>query len=322
MFDDLLTYLTQEQPAAAQTWRGWRIAPVGGGANNLLYRAARADADLAVKLTIRDARDRAGREYAALTALRQAGLDLAPEPLWLERERYRQPVVVQGWLDGAVLTAPPRTQADWEALLRHYCAIHTLTPARGAALPEATINADSPAACRALVRLQAELLPPAARPPELEALLARFAVWPLPDWSVPPRALCRVDSNWRNFLRRPAAWASVDWENSGWGDPAFEIADLITHPAYRDTPRRRWDWLAEAYARRAADRGGRLRIQTYVAVMRVWWAVRCARSLYEVPRGLDPRLAARPPDWEQQTRWQYRRAVELALAALDTPLTR
>jgi hypothetical protein len=86
--------------AQAGEWRGWRITRVAGAGNNLLYRATGDRHDLAIKFTIRDDRDRAGREYHALLALEQVGLAIAPAPLWLERERYAQPVVVQTWLAG------------------------------------------------------------------------------------------------------------------------------------------------------------------------------------------------------------------------------
>ncbi|CAA9555924.1 MAG: hypothetical protein AVDCRST_MAG88-1109, partial [uncultured Thermomicrobiales bacterium] len=103
----LLDHLAATLPEGATTWQGWRVVPVHGGANNRLYRAARAGIELAVKFTVRDARDRAGREYGALLALQRAGLDLAPRPVLIERARYPQPAVVQGWLAGTVTEEPP-----------------------------------------------------------------------------------------------------------------------------------------------------------------------------------------------------------------------
>lgn len=41
-----------------------------------------------------------------------------------------------------------------------------------------------------------------------------------------------------------------------------------------------------------------LRIQTYYTIMLVWWLVRWARFLYEVPQGLDVRLVARETNWQ------------------------
>lgn len=80
----LLDYLDTASPQAPQRWREWSISPISGGANNLLYRATDASADYAVKFTVRDDRNRAMREYAALTALQQAGLQLAPHAILVD----------------------------------------------------------------------------------------------------------------------------------------------------------------------------------------------------------------------------------------------
>ena len=84
----LLDYLSQGNHPPNFEWQTWRITQIAGGANNLLYRAAGPGGDFAVKFTIRDQRDRAGREYNALLALHQAQLPLAPKPILLDQERY------------------------------------------------------------------------------------------------------------------------------------------------------------------------------------------------------------------------------------------
>src|SRR3954469_7257305 len=116
-FLPLLDHLGRSALPADGAWREWRITRVAGAGNNLLFRASSAAHDLAIKFTIRDQRDRAGREYAALLALRSARLAIAPEPLWLDRDRYTQPVVVQSWLEGAVLHTPPDDDGEWQRLL-------------------------------------------------------------------------------------------------------------------------------------------------------------------------------------------------------------
>ena len=80
----LLDHLAHEPPPT-QEWQGWQVERIDGGWCNLLYRATRTAnpaADLAIKFTMRDGRDRAGREYQALRTLEQAGLDLAPRALF------------------------------------------------------------------------------------------------------------------------------------------------------------------------------------------------------------------------------------------------
>jgi hypothetical protein len=59
------------------------------------------------------------------------------------------------------------------------------------------------------------------------------------------------------------------------------------------------------------------RLWTYELVLRVWWAVRWARTLYEVPRGLDPRLAERGPGWQRDAEVAFAKAVERAMGRLE-----
>jgi hypothetical protein len=82
-FLPLLDHLGSSAAVADGEWREWRIARVAGAGNNLLFRATSGAHDLAVKFTIRDKRDRAGREYNALVALQESGLAIAAQPYWI-----------------------------------------------------------------------------------------------------------------------------------------------------------------------------------------------------------------------------------------------
>ena len=75
-------------------WQDWTIVRIDGGMNNRLFRATGPTGDVAVKFTIRDARDRAGREWAALEFLAENSADLAPLPLLLDRDRHAHQVIV------------------------------------------------------------------------------------------------------------------------------------------------------------------------------------------------------------------------------------
>jgi hypothetical protein len=309
----LLAHLDAHPATSARRWQGWRIRPVGGGANNLLYRATGRLGDYAIKFAVRDERDRAGREHAALSAIAQAGADFAPRAVLLAREGYRQPAVIQTWVEGPVAAGPPATGAEWVRLLDLYSDIHRVTPDRVAIdLPAAVLNVASGEAGRQLIFEHLARIPAAERPRSLQPLADWLERWEPPEWDAPPRALCRVDGNWRNFVQRADRWVAVDWENSGWGDPAFEWADLITHPAYAGVPPERWGPPIAAYARRMGDPGASERVATYSTIMWLWWVVRWARYLYEVPRGLDPRLAARPATWQADATRSYERYLARA----------
>jgi len=197
----LLDYLARAERRADGRWNIWQIVNIDGGRNNRLYRASCALGDLVVKFTIRDERDRAGREFGALTALRQAGLVLAPVPLLLDRDRYALPVVVQTWLEGDVGDAVPASDDEWELLLRHLVAVHSVTPdTADVDLPTATINAYNASEGRQLIRESVALIPPDERPETLRELLPRFEAAFLIDWEEKHVALIRLDNNIPNYV--------------------------------------------------------------------------------------------------------------------------
>ncbi len=309
----LLAHLAEAERALTGQWGRWKVEPIAGGWSNLLYRVTDSTCDLAVKFTVRDERDRAGREHAALLALQEAGLALAPQPWLLDRDSYRQPVVVMTWLEGQVNPAPPATDEEWRQLVRHLASIHSLTPRSTAVdLPQAVLNAYSVRDGQRIVQQEAARVPHQTQPQSLQALLGRFAHVDFPSWADAPAALCRVDHNTLNFIRRPGLWASVDWENAGWGDPAFDIADCMTHAAYLDVPLQRWEWVVAAYASLVDDLTVTQRIWVYYQILLVWWVARLARYLYEVPRGLDPRLVQWPESRRQDLQAKYEHYLALA----------
>jgi hypothetical protein len=201
--------------------------------------------------------------------------------------------------------------------LEHYCAIHSVTPNRTeVALTTGVLNVSSGEAGKALVHEHASRLPAEAQPRSLRDLLARFDDWSPPIWPSPPRTLVRVDGNWRNFVRCRDGLVSVDWEYSGWGDPAFELSGLAVHPAYEGVANSRWDQFTAAYDQRRDDPTLALRVQTYTTIMLAWWVVRWARSLHEVSLGLDTRLVDRPAGWLAGVEWQYHRYLAQAEVSL------
>ncbi len=69
----------------------------------------------------------------------------------------------------------------------------------------------------------------------------------------------------------------MDWEYAGWGDAAFELADLMLHPAHEAVPPSRWLRVAEAYAACHDDQGLLARAEVYEVLMACWWAARFTR---------------------------------------------
>lgn len=321
--EGLLQYLADNLASdwnEPRQWQHWCICRIYGGLNNILYHVTNEDSDLAVKFTIRDGRRRAWREFHALRALQEAGLLIAPQPVHLDETTYILPVVVQTWVAGTITAVPPQTENDWDHLLAHYAAIQTIRPGVCTGLlDKAVVNFASIACARQAIQTQLSLVPDTARPPSLLhviQLVDRFAaVYP----ELPPThtALCRSDPNSLNFVRNAKGWISVDWEYSGWGDPCFEMADLLTHPCYLTIPVSQRQWVAARYAQFVENETAVARIETYYPLMLAWWVVRMARRLYEVPLGRDQRLVQHPDNWQAQGEANYERYVALASIALN-----
>jgi aminoglycoside phosphotransferase (APT) family kinase protein len=212
----------------------------------------------------------------------------------------------------------PRTDNEWDGVARHLALVHSVTPAvTNVALPPCTIDVRTAQQGQGLVREHLALLPEEVQPKALQALVRRLEAVEFPEWDSAPVSLCRLDNNIANYVRRSGVWASVDWEYSGWGDPAFDVANLITHVALKDVPAERWDWFVDRYCALVEDETARRRIGVYRQVMLAWWAVRLARYLYEIPSGADHRLAAWPEGWRADIEAKY--THYLALAQGHTP---
>lgn len=309
----LLTFLDQDKPAEGMAWHDWQVVPVAGGANNRLYWASHPLGAVAIKFTIRDDLDRAGREFLVLSTLALLDTTIAPHALWLDHSSYSYPVVVQTWMDGPTASTPPADEDEWQRLLEHLATIHSLTPdIAGVALPRAVVDAEHIRAGKPVVMQQAALIPEPEQPASLQMLVRRLEDLSIPTWSNPPRVLCRADPNCTNFIRRPDRWVSVDWEYSGWSDPACELADVMAHPAYRTVPASRWEWFVETYCAIVGDPTVAERVPFYHRVLVVWWAARYARVLYQSSQGVQRKLVEHKPGYAARARAKYEQYLELA----------
>jgi aminoglycoside phosphotransferase (APT) family kinase protein len=238
----------QAAQGASHCGQNVRITRVTGGANNALYRVETGEEIYACKLCVPDDRRRAWREYSALRILETAGVPLAPQPLWLDESlaSVPYPVVIYRWVEGETLRLPLEA-AQLAALLEGYRRLYAIRPEdhAGAGVLDAWFHwfgwAPYLAELDELLAFYGPWLSekdPAG--PALAARLARLVrrckekllapETPSPGRAAFPLRLCRVDHNLRNTLRnREDGLRWVDWEYSGWGDPALDLADLRWH---------------------------------------------------------------------------------------------
>ena len=296
----------------AQTWteHGLTVQRVSGGANNALYRVVVDGQQFACKLCVDDERQRARREYGALRTLKATGLDLAPDPLWLDESCVvvPYPAVAYRWLSGkpmgAELTGAELTAWQLDALIESIQRVHSVRPGDVAesGLPDAwfhwfdlgryldelggllasygpwLIDADQQGRemYERLSRLRANCVDVVA---ESDAEVRRECV---------PLRLCRVDPNLAN-----AVWCDdgqirwVDWEYSGWGDPALELADLRWHAALDGLSSVEHDRLRDRYRRPTGDDGFDERLAVWDRLILTRWALVVLRMLWSASEGPD-----------------------------------
>lgn len=216
-------------------------------------------------------------------------------------------------------------------LLDHVLAVHTVRPSDTPALsiaevavplPPATLRATHPHELLAFLQQRAAALPPDATIEPVAALLAGLEKREFRDCPAPSLALLHCDPNLRNFVRRPSGWLSVDWENSGWGNPALEIADLMAHAAYMDVPMAIWEWVVQQVVERWEDDTAVTRIWAYYPLLLTFWVVIFTQSMYELTHGLpNNRLAPRPSDWAETLPQKYNYYLQLAGNwVIETPI--
>lgn len=300
--------------AGADTWTedGVTVHRVTGGFNNALYRVEGDGQRYACKLCVADECHRADREYAALRLLQAAGLDIAPQPLWLDDSCtiVPFPAVAYRWLPGEPLS-PPLTAQQLGALLDSFQGLHTLQPGDFECH-------DVPDAWAHWFDFEVYLV-------ELRDFLAKYGSWLAatdPDGrdlcdqlahlvdgcaeavtttgvnpgreSVPLR-LCRVDPNLANTV-----WSGdgqlrwVDWEFSGWGDPALDLAELRWHAASVELSEAQHAWLRDNYRRPAGDHAFEERLAVWDHLRATRWPFLILRWLWSEHHGPDRVRLTRP----------------------------
>jgi aminoglycoside phosphotransferase (APT) family kinase protein len=308
------------------------VRRVRGGANNALYQVESGGKQYACKLCVVDDRNRAAREYGALSLLRSAGLDLAPRPVLLDDSRsvLPFPAVVYRWLPGGPL-GPTLAAEQLAAVLESFQQIHALR--RGLSLADAL-----PDACFHWFGFSPYLA-------ELRGFLAQYGHWlaacepngrDLRDRlvhlvercadalsSTParpgrgrfPLCLCRVDPNLANTVwdgTGPLRW--VDWEYAGWGDAALDLADLRWHVALEGLSQDQHAWLRDRYVRPEDDAGFDRRLNAWDHLLSTRWPLLLLRALWSACNGPDRVRLTCPETGPEELRAQLVRTLERAEA--------
>jgi thiamine kinase-like enzyme len=103
-----------------------------------------------------------------------------------------------------------------------------------------------------------------------------------------PLRLCHVDPNLANAIWGPDGrlrW--VDWEYSGWGDPALDLAELRWHAALAGLDEAQHTWLRDTYRRPDDDPGFDERIAVWDRLLATRWPFLALRWLWSEHNGPD-----------------------------------
>jgi thiamine kinase-like enzyme len=204
------------------------------------------------------------------------------------------------------MTTSPESDLEWKALLKHYSLFHKISPETvKIELSSAVTDMRNIKTGKEMIQQQMDCMPYEAQPEFIRSLLKSFKnKFSLEDNNV-KLSLCRGDANHLNFIHQPDGIASVDWENSGWSDPSFEIAELIAHPCYIKVPFSRKEWIVNMYCKLINDQEMAQRIHVFYRLMLVWWVARFARFFYEVSQGIDKRFKTQTNEWQLKMQSQY-----------------
>jgi aminoglycoside phosphotransferase (APT) family kinase protein len=330
--------LTTDQGAPVRVERGAQ------GMNNSLFRVQIAGEAYACKLFVADGRQRDYREWAAIQQLWRAELPLAPRPVaYFPGGPLPVPAVIYSWVDGVSLTREPLTAHALVELVNALAHIHRVprapTPELLAAFHQPPRFTDYLAEIRANTgQVQAWAEQANTRPPMLaqwaadlpELLPALVNALHLAEAAIsdarlddicPADSLIRVDGNLDNVLRgADGRLTFVDWEYSGLGDPAYELAELRWHPNAMRFPSAWWDTALATYPTPPGDDDFRHRLRLFNHLLPIWWVGRNALFLLEGAGQIAarPRLAPIPDGIYDQAR--RRTAALLALLGLDRTL--
>ena len=250
------------------------LQPLSGGMNNALYRLWHDGRELCLKLHVVDDRRRAGREWATLTLLARRGHPRAPDPVW-RSPRDDRPAIAMTFVGGEPLGDAHLQPAQLDAIAEALADLYSITPAD---VREPIAEVATPA--RAMLRrVRADwAAPDAAANPARQHDAQLWQSWahgPDPETLLRPptqRVFGRGDPSLANLLWNGTRVALLDFEYSGWTDPAYELADLVEHPRSRGTPDATWYAFVDRFA---LDPSAVIRHRAARRMLALFWLARC-----------------------------------------------
>ena len=268
---------------------GWTLTRVFGGMNGMTFRAENADLSgtpYAIKVRKRDGRNRAQREFSALQLLNQLGKSIAPKPISLHigENDISGDIVVTDWIEGITLDEQAvQLASTWDGLLETFALLHTVKPSQTSEIIDAVMSVRSTDDLITEIMRRHRQLPDGQLGDMTKSEMGNFItnrVAKVPTFACPNDqiSLITCDSGPLNVIDSDGQMIIIDWEYTGWGDPAMDIADFIVRPECKDIPLEVKQNAIEAYAEKMQLPAIADRIRAYEYLMLVFWLVITSRG--------------------------------------------
>lgn len=280
---DALAFGTQQEIHDEFSYQNWDFTQIFGGMNGITYRAENKSSGevLAVKMRKRDARQRALREFSALEVVQALNYPIAPKPISLHTDtpHLSGDVIISSWVDGVVLGDLSQTSISvWQKILDTLTTMHSITPQHAPLLKDATLAIQSPDDVIAEIDRRFAKLPDgqlgAITKDDIGKIFTDFKA--NRDKSIVPISDLRLilcDTNPSNMIHTADSIVIVDWENSGWGDPTFDIADLLVRPECDKLTDQTRQFILSYYAEKMQSQTSITHILEYEKLMLVFWLI-------------------------------------------------
>lgn len=257
------------------------VTKIDQGTNHNVFKVRYEEKDYLVKIAPLKNSYRLEQEFLVLDFLNKQKQNFSPKPILFQQIDLQSTVLIESWMPGDVLTAPPRDRTEWENILHHYLDIHAIQPSvQTMYLPKAVKNANTKYDCVALVKKQLNGLENTLLPVELKSVLRTWEEKLDIRRSDQEIRLCRGDGNFTNFILQGQRIVSVDWEYGGWGAPLFDLVSLLAHPSYVALSFSEMLWAIEYYQQFHQNKNLEKTILSYLLTQSIYWAARYINLLH------------------------------------------
>lgn len=276
----------------------WTLTQITGDLNHRVYHCQAVQdeqRDLMVKIFEHTDEQLAWREYSALRALWSVDPHLlAPAPLLLLESyiSHELDVLITEWLDVRDISiGETLNKILWTTILNTLAEMHQITPQTARVkLSDSIMAFDQPIDFINKLQLDFSTLQDEITDHDLLNFVSRVLAHlehTLPHkWAdEPPKTLIHGDWHIHNFAMddEDEAVRFFDWEMAGWGDPALDIALLLTHESFAEVSQYDQRWLVETYQEIQHDATFVQRVDIYSQLLDVEWLIDTARRLHMSP---------------------------------------